>query len=124
MRGAPSACAAEAVDRFRRGALGKTHVAPAVAFARSFGLAMTKPKAPTSTFNRYGAKSCTFRVSLRGGAWQVTREYVFHSEYPGRGEAVQGACTAAQAFEAEGGKARVLGPPDETVIPHHLRPSA
>jgi hypothetical protein len=78
-------------------------------------------KAQPGAFNRYGAKSRTFRASLRGGVWQVTRDYVFHSEYPGRAEAIEGACRAAQAFEAEGGSARVLGPPDETVIPHHLR---
>jgi hypothetical protein len=48
----------------------------------------------------------------------VTRDYVFHGEYPTREEASEGACNAARALEAGGGAARVLATPGDTVIPH------
>jgi hypothetical protein len=81
---------------------------------------MTKDHAPdgAQAFNRYSSKNCTFRASLRGGTWQVTRDYVFYGEYESREAAIEGACLAAVAHEAGGGKARVLGPPRETLIPH------
>lgn len=62
----------------------------------------------------------TFRAALRGGAWQVTRDYVFHGEFETREAAIAGACEAARAHEATGGTARVLVSPSETAISHRL----
>ena len=67
-------------------------------------------------------RTCTFRAALRGGVWQVTRNYVFYGDYLSRQEALRGACEAARSFEAAGGAARVLGPPGETLHPHVLNP--
>ena len=71
-------------------------------------------------FNRYSSKHRTFRASLRGGVWQVTRDYVFVGEYPSSAAAIEGALQAAVAYEAAGGRARVMGPPGETPIPHQV----
>ena len=60
----------------------------------------------------------TFRAALRGGAWQVTRDYVFHSEYPTREDAVRGACAAARSCEEAGGSARVLTTPGDVLVSH------
>ena len=73
-----------------------------------------------SSFNRHSSKHCTFRASLRGGVWQVTRDYVFVGEYPSRAAVIDGAIQAALAYEAAGGRARVLGPPGETPVPHQV----
>ncbi|MDO9430135.1 MAG: hypothetical protein Q7T84_02425 [Phenylobacterium sp.] len=67
---------------------------------------------------RPAARVCTFRAGLRGGVWQVTRDYVFHGEYPTREDAAEGACNAARTLEASGGAARVLATPGDTLIPH------
>ena len=68
---------------------------------------------------RAAPRICTFRAGLRGGVWQVTRDYVFHGEYASREEAGEGACNAARSLEAAGGAARVLATPGDTPIPHH-----
>ena len=68
---------------------------------------------------RAAPRICTFRAGLRGGVWQVTRDYVFHGEYASREEAAEGACNAARSLEAAGGAARVLATPGDTPIPHH-----
>lgn len=68
---------------------------------------------------RAAPRICTFRAGLRGGVWQVTRDYVFHGEYASREEASEGACNAARSLEAAGGAARVLATPGDTPIPHH-----
>jgi hypothetical protein len=72
---------------------------------------------------RAAPRICTFRAGLRGGVWQVTRDYVFHGEYASREEAAEGACNAARLLEAAGGAARVLATPGDTLIPHHAPPS-
>ena len=69
---------------------------------------------------RAAPRICTFRAGLRGGAWQVTRDYVFHGEYASREEAAEGACNAARSLEAAGGAARVLATPGDTLISHHV----
>ena len=68
---------------------------------------------------RAAPRICTFRAGLRGGVWQVTRDYVFHGEYASREEAAEGECNAARSLEAAGGAARVLATPGDTPIPHH-----
>ena len=68
---------------------------------------------------RAAPRICTVRAGLRGGVWQVTRDYVFHGEYASREEAAEGACNAARSLEASGGAARVLATPGDTPIPHH-----
>ena len=68
---------------------------------------------------RAAPRICTFRAGLRGGVWQVTRDYVFHGEYASCEEAAEGACNAARSLEASGGAARVLATPGDTPIPHH-----
>lgn len=73
---------------------------------------------------RAAPRICTFRAGLRGGVWQVTRDYVFHGEYASREEAVEGACNAARSLEAAGGAARVLATPGDTLIPHHTARTA
>ena len=62
----------------------------------------------------------TFRASLRGGVWEVTRDYVFCGDYLTREEAIDGACKAARSVEASGGSARVMATPSDTVIAHQI----
>ena len=64
------------------------------------------------------ARICTFRAGLRGGVWEVTRDYVFYGDYLTRQEAAEGACIAARTVEATGCSARVLATPGDTLIPH------
>jgi len=82
---------------------------------------MSQDSASPPAFNRYSSKHCTFRACLRGGVWQVTRDYVFFGDFESRAAAIEGAIQAAVAYEATGGRARVLGPPGETLIPHQGR---
>ena len=51
----------------------------------------------------------------------MTRDYVFFGDFESRAAAIEGAIQAAVAYEATGGRARVLGPPGETLIPHQGR---
>lgn len=62
---------------------------------------------------------CTFRISVRGGVWQVTRDGGFYGDYLSRSEAVASACSAARSLEAAGAFARVLTQPGDVVIRHH-----
>ncbi|KRB46556.1 hypothetical protein [Phenylobacterium sp. Root700] len=62
----------------------------------------------------------TFRASLRGGVWEVTRDYVFYGDYLTREEAIDGACKAARSVEASGGSARVMATPSDTLIAHQI----
>lgn len=65
-------------------------------------------------------RSCTFRATRSAGVWHVTRDNVFYGDFLTRRDALRSACEAARSIDAAGGAARVLAPPAETVVPHHL----
>jgi len=61
----------------------------------------------------------TFRVLLRSAVWSVTKDDVFYGDYLTRAEAVEGACAAACAVDAQGGTATVVAEPGGKLIPHN-----
>ena len=60
-----------------------------------------------------------FRVTLRTGIWNVSRNDVFFGDYRTRGNAVRAAYAAARAEEGRGGMAQVFAPPGTLALPHH-----
>jgi hypothetical protein len=71
--------------------------------------------------DRTARPSVTFRTTLSGGVWSVSKGGVFYGDYFSRDQAIASACNGARAVEAMGGTALVLA--GEQVIPHRI-PSA
>jgi len=63
--------------------------------------------------------SGVFRVTLRTGIWNVSRNDVFYGDYHTRGNAVRAAYAAARAEEGRGRTAQVFAPPGTVALPHH-----
>jgi len=58
----------------------------------------------------------TFRTTLRGGVWSVSKDGDFYGDYFSRDQAIASACFGARAIESIGGEARVLA--GEDLITH------
>ncbi len=63
--------------------------------------------------------SRVFRIALRSGIWNVSRNDVFFGDYRTRGNAVRAACEAARIEEGRGRLAQVFEPPGRVALPHH-----
>jgi hypothetical protein len=63
--------------------------------------------------------SQTFRVTLRTGVWNVSRDGVFFGDYMTRGNAIRAAYAGARIEEGRGRLAQVFEPPGAVALPHH-----
>lgn len=59
-----------------------------------------------------------FRIAAPDGVWQVTCDGALLSDYLSRGDAIRAACLAARRAESQGGSARVLLAPGDTILAH------
>jgi hypothetical protein len=63
--------------------------------------------------------SRVFRVTLRTGIWNVSRNDVFFGDYRTRGDAVRAAYAAARTEAGRGRLAQVFAPPGKVALSHH-----